>query len=258
MVDIQDYNRKAWDKNVEQGDEWTLPVDPEIIQSASRGEWKILLTPQKPAPRDWFPPDLQGLNVLCLGSGGGQQGPILAAIGAQVTVLDNSPKQLDQDRQVAKRESLEIFTVEGDMSDLSTFTAGYFDLIVHPVSNLFVPNVQPVWLEAYRVLRPGGILLAGFMNPVFYIFDRKLMDEEGVLQLKHSLPYSDLNSLSPASLLEILEAGWPLEFSHTLEDQIGGQILAGFAINGFYEDRDVRCILDDYMPVYLATRGVKV
>lgn len=258
MVDIRDYNRKAWDRNVEQGDEWTLPVGPEMIQSARRGDWKIVLTPQKPAPRDWFPPDLHGLDVLCLGSGGGQQGPVLAAAGARVTVLDISPRQLDQDRQVAKREGLQITALEGDMSDLSTFPAGCFDLIVHPVSNLFVPNVLPVWQEAHRVLRPGGLLLAGFMNPVFYIFDRKLMDEQGVLQIRHSLPYSDLTSLSSASLQEIQEAGWPLEFGHTLEDQIGGQLKAGFVMTGFYEDRDVRSVLDDYMPIYVATRAVKV
>jgi SAM-dependent methyltransferase len=175
-----------------------------------------------------------------------------------VTVLDISTKQLDQDRKVAKRDDLEITTIEGDMSDLSTFTAGCFDLIVHPVSNLFVPNVLPVWQEAYRVLRPGGMLLAGFMNPVFYIFDRKLMDEQGVLQVKHSLPYSDLTSLPPANLQKILEAGWPLEFGHTLEDQIGGQLKAGFVIIGFYEDRDVRSSLDDYMPIYIATKAVKL
>ena len=81
--------------------------------------------------------------MLCLASGGGQQGPILAAAGANVTVFDNSPRQLAQDRLVADREGLAIETVLGDMADLSAFPDARFDLIVHPVSNVFVPDVRP-------------------------------------------------------------------------------------------------------------------
>jgi SAM-dependent methyltransferase len=256
-MDIRAYNRRAWDLNVEQGSEWTIPVSPEIIQSARQGQWKIILTPLKAVPPDWFPADLKGLEILCLASGGGQQGPILAAAGGHVTVFDNSPRQLTQDRLVAEREHLEIVTIEGDMADLSVFEDGRFDLIVHPVSNLFIPDVRPVWREAWRVLRPGGILLAGFMNPAFYIFDRDLLDEEGILKVRFPLPYSDLASLTSEALQKIVKAGWPLEFSHTLEDQIGGQLEAGFILTGFYEDRDVRSALDDYMPIYIATRAVK-
>ena len=90
------------------------------------------------------------------------QGPILAAAGADVTVFDNSPLMLATDRSVAARDSLQIRTVEGDMADLSQFSDSSFDLIVHPVSNTFVPDVRPVWKEAFRVLRQDGALLSGF------------------------------------------------------------------------------------------------
>src|SRR5688572_1989939 len=166
-MDIRAYNRHAWDRNVEKGDPWTIPVSPEIIAAACQGEVSILLTPAKPVPRNWFPP-LSGCQVLCLASGGGQQAPTLAAAGARVTVLDNSPNQLAQDQFVAERESLELTTVEGDMRDLSMFRDESFDLIVHPCSNMFVPEVRPVWREAFRVLRPGGVMLAGFFNSAFF------------------------------------------------------------------------------------------
>src|SRR5262245_14008559 len=154
MMDIREYNRHAWDRKVQQGDRWTVPVAPEVIARARRGDWQVVLTPTKPVPRDWFP-DLNGLEVLCLASGGGQQAPILAAVGASVTALDNSPRQLAQDRLVAEREGLKIRTVEGDMRDLSAFPDGRFGLVFHPVSNCFVPEVRPVWKEAFRVLRRG-------------------------------------------------------------------------------------------------------
>ncbi|MCJ7532099.1 MAG: class I SAM-dependent methyltransferase [Anaerolineales bacterium] len=153
-----------------QGNVWTVPVSSQVIAAARQGQWQIVLTPTKPVPRSWFP-ELTGLDTLCLASGGGQQGPLLAAAGARVTVLDNSPRQLAQDRFVAERDRLTITTVEGDMRDLSMFPDQSFGLVVHPVSNLFVPDVRPVWREAFRVLRHGGVLLAGFNNPVLYIFD---------------------------------------------------------------------------------------
>ncbi len=255
-MDIRSYNRRTWDQRVAERDEWTIPVTTEIILSARRGEWQIYLTRSRPVPKDWFP-NIRGTDVLCLASGGGQQAPVLAAAGAKVTLLDNSPAQLAQDRMVAQRDGLTITLVEGDMSDLSQFVDQSFDLIVNPVSNLFIPKIQPLWDECYRVLRHSGVLMTGFMNPAFYIFERELMDDQGELKVRHALPYSDLKSLSVTKRKAYLNAGWPMEFGHTLEAQIGGQLQAGFSITGFYEDRDARCILDEYMPIYIATRAVK-
>jgi SAM-dependent methyltransferase len=257
-MDIRAYNRKAWNRAVKESNVWTRPVSPDVIAAARRGEWSIVLTPTLPVPRSWFPPDLQGCNVLCLASGGGQQGPVLAAAGANVTVFDNSPAQLGQDRLVAERERLVIRLVEGDMRDLSVFADASFDLIIHPVSNIFVPDVLPVWREAYRVLCRGGALLSGLSNSLMYIFDRFKMDDEGLLVVKHRLPYSDLSSPSLAERQRNLDEGWPLEFSHSLDEQIGGQITAGFMIAGFYEDRDPSSVLDEYLPTFFATRAVKL
>jgi SAM-dependent methyltransferase len=255
-VDIRAYNRRAWDREVERGNQWTVPVSPEAIAAARQGRWEIVLTPTKPVPRAWFPA-LPGLDVLCLASGGGQQAPILAAAGAQVTVLDNSPRQLAQDRQVAERDSLSLATVEGDMADLHMFADASFDLIFHPVSNLFVPDVRPVWAEAFRVLRRGGVMLAGFLNPIVYIFDFNLA-EQGILQVTYSLPYSDLDSLPEEERQRYIAGEEPLEFSHTLEEQIGGQLDAGFVLTGFYEDRAPGEALSKYTPTFIATRALKL
>jgi len=253
--DVRDYNARAWDKAVERESRWTVPVTSEEIAAARQGEWQIVLTPTQPIPHAWFPP-LAGADVLCLASGGGQQGPILAAAGAHVTVFDNSPQQLAQDRHVARRDGLTLATIEGDMRDLSTFADASFDLIVHPTSNLFVPDVRPVWRECFRVLRPGGVLLAGFCNPILYLFDQELADD-GVLQVRHALPYSDLTSLTDAERAAYLDELQPLEFGHTLTDQIGGQLDAGFALTGFYEDSWPGVKLNEYTPTYIATRAVK-
>ena len=256
-MDIRSFNRDAWDKQVDSGNNpWTQPVSPEVIAASRRGEISVLLTEQKSVPDEWIPP-LKGLDVLCLASGGGQQGPIFAAAGANVTVLDNSPKQLERDRFVAHREGLQLITIEGDMRDLSIFADETFDFIFHPVSNVFCPDVLPVWKEAYRVLRYGGTLVAGMMNPLYYLFDFDVLEEKGELNVRYSIPYSDAESLPPDKLEEFKKNGTPLEFSHTLTDLIGGQCEAGFHIIGFYEDKHAEALLSKYHPTYIATRALK-
>jgi SAM-dependent methyltransferase len=253
-VDILEYQRHAWDRQAEKGDRWTVPVGPEVIAAARRGDWHVVLTPTRPVPREWFP-DPAGLEVLCLASGGGQQAPVLAAAGANVTVLDNSPAQLARDRLVADREGLAVRTVQGDMADLSAFADATFGLVFHPCSNCFVPDVRPVWREASRVLRPGGVLLAGFANPALYVFDDALAGR-GELVVRHSVPYSDLAGLGDEERRRYTDRDEPLVFGHTLEDQIGGQLDAGFVLSGFYEDRDPAHPLARFLPTFIATRAV--
>jgi SAM-dependent methyltransferase len=192
--------------------------------------------------------------VLCLASGGGQQGPVLAAAGADVTVFDNSPRQLARDEEVAAREGLAIRTVLGDMRDLSAFPDASFDVVVNPVSNVFCPDLAPVWREAFRVLRPGGLLLAGFMNPDVFIFDDEAL-ERGELVVRHPLPFSTLDL--PDAERERAYGDGPVEFSHSLTEQIGGQLAAGFVLTHLVEAPHHWGPTARYLPGYFATRAVK-
>lgn len=256
-MDILNQNSMAWDKKVEDGVTYTKPVSKEIIERSKNGEVEISLTATKKVPRDWFPKSLHGLKILCLASGGGQQGPVLAAAGADVTVVDLSEKQLEQDRKVAKRDGLKLTTIQGSMLDLHFLADETFDMIVHPVSNVFVDHILPVWKEAYRVLKDNGVLIAGITNPLLYIFDEE-EEDKGNLIVRHKIPYSDLEVLSEEKLAEFRASKRALEFGHTLEDQIQGQIDAGFVITGFYEDDfGGRRMLDNYIKTFIATRAVK-
>lgn len=258
-MNVAEHNRKAWNKESKDECDWTIPVTPDVIKRARTGDFEIILTPKKPVPRDWFPEDLSQVDILCLASGGGQQVPVLAAAGAKITSLDISDEQLAKDRLVAEREDLDLRIEQGEMTDLGCFEDESFDLIFHPASNLFVPDVNPVWRECHRVLRPGGVLLSGFMNPSFYLFDHSDAERRGILEVKYPLPYSDLTTLSDEERTRVMKDRHTVEFGHTLDDLIGGQLKCGFVITGFYDDywEDSATLLNVYSPTSMATRAVK-
>lgn len=257
-MDITQHNSFAWDKKVEEGSRYTQSVSCETIEKSKSGEWEICVTTEKSVPRNWFPESIVGLKILCLASGGGQQGPVLAAAGADVTVLDISRKQLEQDEKVAKRDGLTLKTVQGDMSNLSDFENESFDVVVHPVSNLFVKDVRPVWNEISRVLKMNGTLIAGFTNPLVWIFDDH-QERKDILDVKHSIPSSTLDRLPEDEIQDFIKSNQTIEYAHTLEDQIQGQLDAGLVLTGFYEDDfGGTRILDKYIKSFIATRAVKV
>ena len=245
----QEVNAKTVDRWVENGWEWGTPITHEQFLAAVEGEWSIVLTPTKPVPREWFP-DLRGKKLLGLACGGGQQMPLFAAAGAVCTVLDYSERQLESERMVAAREGYEIEIVRADMSKQLPFADECFDLIVHPVSNSYIREVEPLWRECFRVLKPGGVLLAGLDNGINYIFD----DEETILT--HSLPFDPVSD--PALMEELEKTDSGVQFSHTLEEQVGGQLKAGLVLTHLFEDVNGAGRLHEMnIPTFVATRAVK-
>ncbi|MCI5107380.1 MAG: class I SAM-dependent methyltransferase [Pseudomonadales bacterium] len=256
-MDIFDHNRRAWDRESATGGEWSVPVSEEIIAAAKRGDWDVILTPLRAVPKNWFG-ELAGKKVLCLASAGGQQAPVLAAAGASVISFDLSEEQLNKDKLVASRDDLDLQCVQGNMTDLGVFADEQFDLVFNAASNVFVPDVSIVWRECYRVLRLGGDLLAGFMNPGFFLFDHDESERTGKLEVRYKLPYAEPESLDEAGLAELHKSNRALEFGHSLESQIGGQIEAGFSITGLYEDYWTDELpFNHFSPSSIATRASK-
>jgi SAM-dependent methyltransferase len=196
-----------------------------------------------PVPMRWF----RIGGDICFGAADSRDRP---AAAGEVTVFDNSPAQLKQDQLVAERESLSLRIVEGDAADLSVFAGRSFDLVFNPCSTVFMSDVRAVWKECSRVLRPGGILMTGSMNPVHYIFD--LTKQMRVLQA-HSIPYSDLTSIQRniwmSSSKEL--AG----ICHS--PQICWVNLMPVCITDMYEDYMLDSALHKYHPSYIATRALK-
>lgn len=248
-----DDNASVWNQWSAQGNQWTIPVDHQTYVKAQSGDFKVFLTPCRPVPSRWLG-SLKGKKILGLASGGGQQGPIFHALGADVTILDYSTAQLEAERLVAQREGYSIKLVRHDMTQPLPFDDGQFDLIFHPVSNCYIDDVKPVWRQAYRVLKSGGSLLSGFTNPSLYLFGAG----DDSMRVVNKLPFSSREL--PPDEAQAFSRDYGHQFSHSWEDQIGGQCDAGFLIKGFYEDKNDGSgpeELDDYFPFYAATWAVK-
>lgn len=244
-----DINARTIDDWVAGGWEWGKPISHEDYLRAKRGDWRMLLSPTRPVPKEWYP-ELSGCRVLGLASGGAQQMPVFAALGAECTVLDYSMAQLKSEEETARREGYSIRIVRHDMTQPLPFEEGAFDLIFHPVSNCYIEKVEPVWRECFRVLRPGGILMAGLDIGPNFMFD------ETETTLCHRLPYNPLRD--PELMERALKRNEGVQFSHTIEEQVGGQLKVGFCLTHLYEDTNGSGRLHEYgVPSFAVTRAVK-
>ena len=248
-MDYSEINAQTIDRWIRDGWEWGVPITHQTYLDALAGNWDVVLTPTKPVPKAWFG-DLKGKRVLGLASGGGQQMPIFAALGAVCTVLDYSPAQLESERMVSQREGYDIRIIRADMTKPLPFDDNAFDLIFHPVSNCYVREVRPIFRECFRVLKPGGALLGGYDMGINFLVDEK---EERIV---NSLPFDPITD--PALMAQLQKNDDGVQFSHTLEDQVGGQLAAGFQITDLYEDTNGYGRLHDMgIPTFAAIRTVK-
>ena len=248
-MNYQDINAKTIDRWIDEGWQWGKPISHETYLKALAGEWDVLLTPTKPVPHDWLG-NLHDKKILGLACGGGQQMPIFAALGADCTVLDYSSRQIEMEHLVAQREQYTIRIIQADMTKPLPFDDGEFDIIFHPVSNCYVEDVRAIWKECYRILKRGGYLLSGVDHYINHIVDE---NEKTII---NSLPFNPLKN--PEQMQQLQQSDSGVQFSHSLEEQIQGQLDAGFRLLNLYEDTNGEGRLHDlHIPTFLAMRSVK-
>lgn len=219
-MSVHDHNRRAWDEMVLQQQRFTRPAkDEQFLDPLAQVD-----------PLGWLGGDIRGKQCLCLGAGGGKHGPIYASAGAVVTVVDISPAMLALDREVAAERGMPLRTVEASMDDLSMLAAGEFDVVIHPVSTCYVPDVLAVYREVARVLRSGGLYISQHKTPTSLQAEVK----PGARGYELAEPYYRAGPLPPVVGSRHREEG-TLEFLHRWEELVGGMCRAGFAIEDLVE-----------------------
>lgn len=215
------HNRSAWDRLAKTQNRLARPARDEDFANP-------LASVDGPG---WLGGDISGQKVLCLAAGGGRQAPIYSAAGADVTVVDISPAMLQLDRAVAAERGLNYRVIEGTMEDLSVFKDAEFDIVIHPVSSCYVPDLRPVFLEVARVTRGGGVYISQHKQPAS--MQASLVPKNGNYILEHDC-YS--NRPCPISDNEnLIREDGTLEWIHRWEEIIGFMCRSGFVIEDITE-----------------------
>ena len=239
MQDIFKQVESNIDRLVQQQVSWSACASPEQLASARRGQLELPFGKSN-IPREWLG-DMRGKRVLCLAGAGGMQAPLLACAGAEVAVLDLSERMLDKDREVVEREKLSIRIEHGNMCDLSRFADESFDLVLNPPSLFYVPDVMPVFREVHRVLKKGGTFIMITSKPISYVCDW----DEGLSC------YKAVNRMPYRSTEHADQGDW-VEYGHTMESYLGGQLACSFVLTGYKE-----CQMEDITELYFATKAEK-
>jgi ubiquinone/menaquinone biosynthesis C-methylase UbiE len=214
-------NQQAWNRMVDQQDRLTRPAeDREFVNPLKTVD-----------PCGWLGSSIAGQRVLCLAAGGGRQAPLYAAAGGRVTVVDLSSKMLDLDRSVARQRNLSLETIETSMGDLSMLGDDSFDLVIHPVSTCYLPDVKPVYREIARVLKGEGLYISQHKQPASLQAPPQTAD--GNYSLEH--PYYRTTPLPPVNTKNLVRELDTLEYLHRWEELLGEMCRAGFWIEDLLE-----------------------
>lgn len=215
-----------------------LGLDAEAYGAYGRGE-----RPTLPGPTYTDGPGVRlmmqgvrGKNVLCLAGGGGQQSAVYGLLGANVTVFDLTPEQLEADERAADHYGYSVETIQGDMRDMSALPAAHFDRIHQPISTLFIPDLRELYAGVARVLKPGGLYHSQYAVPLLYMAAAQPWDGQAYT-LRIAQPYVRGAILETEDgEMNFSEGVSFSEFHHLLSDIINGQVAEGLAISGVWEN----------------------
>jgi SAM-dependent methyltransferase len=215
------HNQRIWDLMAQQDHPLTQPATDEALKQPLLNLDGV----------GWLADGIRGWRVLCLAAGGGRHGPLYAAAGGDVTVVDLSPEMLARDHAVARIKELPIRTVQTSMDDLSMFRDQQFDLVIHPVSTCYLPSIQQVFREISRVLRPGGYYISQHKQPMN--LQASLEADRGHYIVQHAV--GDPRPVQPAKQPSPLREPGAREFVHSWQSILGGICRSGMVIEDVVE-----------------------
>lgn len=188
-----------------------------------------------------------GDRVLDVGGGPGRYSIHLAQRGCDVTLADLSHGSVRHALAMARERGVSHVAVQADARDLSRFPDEAFDhvLLMGPLYHLLDEGdrIRAVG-EAMRVLKPGGVLFAAFMNLYAGMFFGMARDPASILtkaeedymrRVMANEPYAGrsfthLYCARPEDVLPLMER-FPLEKLHLL----GSEAMVGICEKGVLE-----------------------
>ena len=214
-------NRTAWDRLSDGSQFAHLATDQECLEPLKTLDG-----------RGWLPTSVEGMDVLCLASGGGWQSILYATAGARVTVVDLSPGMLELDVREAARRKLNVRVINTSMDDLSMLMDESFDLVHQPVSTCYVPDLARVYGEIARVIRDHGLYISQHKQPTSAQITHRNERDQFVVGIE----YYHTGPLPRTEDTSYRERG-AVEYLHRWDDLIGSLCRSGFVIEDLREPR---------------------
>lgn len=179
--------------------------------------------------------DVQGLDVLEVGCGGGQNSIVLTRKGAKsVTGIDQSEEQLTYARALAEQEGADIRFIKSDMEDMSVLPDSSYDLIVSTHAMNYAFDLSAVFTECARLLRPGGRVVTCLNHPLWVVLGEALEKKDFTRLVDYYDGFRDIwdwEDHEGETIATFESTSW------RLEQIINGLIRAGFLIERVAEPR---------------------
>ena len=228
---VVEHNRRMWDRLARAAIPYTRPLGR---PPRSREGMRRFTDPRGRLRGVRF----EGARVLALAAGGGWDAVVFTKLGAAVTLLDISSRQLRTVRELAKRERVRIRFVQGDMRDLSRFDDASFDLVWHCHSLVFVREAVRVIRGVAQVLAPGGTYLLSTMHPT-------TLRLYGTYRDGGWHPRTSYFDDAPVPHYTLEDATWDfgaekvyaptIEFGHRFETIVNAMSRSGLVVDGLWE-----------------------
>ena len=216
---IKRHNESAWDKRARQKMRFTNTASKEDYLQANELIEK----------NSWLQGGIRGKKLLNLAAGGGGQSGLFASLGADVTVVDISAAMLENDQKLAKEQGFNIRVLQTSMDDLNALDTAEFDIVIHPVSTCYLPDIKVIYQEVARVSKAGAIYISHHKQPLSMQASAKPIN--GFYQIVETNERK--GALPPVKGTMHREEG-TLEFLHSWDDILGELCRNGFYIDDFY------------------------
>src|SRR3954447_19544140 len=166
--------------------------------------------------------DLKGKRVVELGCGGAQCSIAFAKQGATAIGIDFSAEQLAFARRLCEREEVRVELRQGDLADLAFLRADSIDLVFSAYTFGYVEDLNRVFRQVHRVLKPNAPLVFSLPHPAYDMIDDD--DPEQPLLVRRS--YFDRSPI---------DYSWNgisfTDYHHTISDLYMGLFRAGYRVD---------------------------
>ena len=123
---------------------------------------------------------LKGLNILDIGCGGGLISEPMARLGANVTGIDASEKNIHVARLHSKENDLKINYLNNSPENLKDFEK--FDIILNLEIVEHVDDINLYIKSCYKLLKKNGLMFTATINRSFMSYLKAIIGAEYVLR----------------------------------------------------------------------------